>query len=102
VHSIDAVARLIREQMAEGDSLLWSAFNSDTYTAWEAEAANYLGMAVGVKTQLVHDFRRRCCFGAFPVDADESWWQEREKMQLAGQLMILAQVLDLLPTWWKP
>jgi predicted nucleotide-binding protein len=70
----------------------------DEYSSWELIIRNYLEKAFGRHSPNVHSVTDVGKFGAFPMNAEEAWWERHRAESLQTQLSRLEGLIELLQT----
>jgi predicted nucleotide-binding protein len=90
---------LLREQISKGQLLLAARpLSSDNYSKWELISRNYLEKAFGVDSPNVSSILDVGSYGAFPLSADETWWEHHRAESLKTQLTKMEGLVELLNT----
>lgn len=90
---------LLRQLIQRGRGLLdGRPLATDTYSAWELLARNYLEKAFGQDSPNVSSITDVGKYGAFPIGAGEAWWERHRAESLGTQLSKLEGLVELLQT----
>jgi predicted nucleotide-binding protein len=90
---------LLNRQIAAAETLLNAGtIPSDEYSAWELVTRNLLEKAFGTNSPNVSSVRDVGKYGSFPMDADESWWEDHRRRSLTTQVSKLRGLVELLKT----
>lgn len=91
--------QLLRGQIEKGRGLLSSQpLRSNEYSSWELLTRNFLEKAFGTNSPNVSTVTDVGKYGAFPMGASESWWEEHRTKSLATQIRKLEGLVELLET----
>ena len=91
--------QLLRGQIDRGRKLLATQhLNADEYSAWELLTGNFLEKAFGINSPNVSAVTDVGKHGAFPMDAEEDWWEEHWAKSLETQVAKLEGLVELLAT----
>lgn len=71
---------------------------SDEYSAWELLTGNFLEKAFGINSSNVTAVTDVGKYGAFPMDAEEEWFEEHRAKSLETQVKKLEGLVELLST----
>lgn len=72
--------------------------HEDDYETWTMLARNYLEKAFGKNSPNVTSITSVGRYGSFPMNADESWWENHRAETLQTQLHKLGGLIELLET----
>jgi hypothetical protein len=90
---------LLRGQIEKGKALLSARpLQSNEYSSWELLTRNFLAKAFGTNSPNVSTVTDVGKYGAFPMGADESWWEDHRAESLATQVRKLEGLVELLET----
>jgi hypothetical protein len=88
---------LLRAQIDKGNTLLGARpLKSDEYESWELVTRNALEKAFGCNSQNVSSITDVGRFGSFPMNAGETWWENRRAENLQTQIKKLTGLLEVL------
>lgn len=92
-------AQLLRKHAETGAELVDPHLvNKDAYSTWVMVARNYLEKAFGKNSPNISAIVDVGRYGAFPMHADEQWWERRRTENLRTQLAKLGGLIELLDT----
>jgi len=90
---------LLKSQIERARALLGSRpLSKNAYSQWELLARNYLEKAFGRGSPNVSSVMKVGQYGAFPMDAGESWWENHRAESLTTQVTRLEGLVELLET----
>ncbi len=88
---------LINKQIQRGEELLSNrAIKQDDYSAWENITQACLEKAFGLYSPNVNKVLYIGKCGALPMNAGESWWENRRAENLTSQISMLKSQIELL------
>lgn len=88
---------LLRRQIDRARELLQSRpLDQTRYTAWENTTREFLILAFGSGSQYVTSVMDIGKYGAFPVNAPESWWEQHRANSLKQQVGVLESCVEVL------
>ena len=91
--------QLLERLVEKGNALLAKqSISSDERGEWELLARNYLEKAFGTNSPNVSNVIGVGKLGFFPMDVDESWWQNERRETLTTQLSRLNGLIEVLQT----
>ena len=91
--------QLLQTQIVKGQALLNSRpISSADYSSWELVTRNYLEKTFGSHSPNVSSVTDVGRYGAFPMDAEEGWWENHRAESLQTQLKNLGGLVELLYT----
>jgi predicted nucleotide-binding protein len=91
--------QLLRGQIEKGKALLSvRPLRSNEYSPWELLTRNFLEKAFGTNSPNVSTVTDVGKYGAFPMSASESWWEDHRAKSLATQVRKLEGLVELLET----
>ncbi|HVZ70745.1 MAG TPA: nucleotide-binding protein [Polyangia bacterium] len=98
VSPVQGVELLLR-QIASGEALKNApSLPEDDYDSWEMLTRNFLEKAFGVNSPNVSSITDVGKYGAFPMGADDSYWEGHRRESLTTQLVKLRGLVELLRT----
>ena len=89
---------LLRKQIVAGEQVLNNGADEDEYSTWEMLTRNYLQKAFGRGSSNISSVTDVGKYGAFPMDASNSWWSNHRRTSLRTQLSKLTGLIQLLET----
>lgn len=91
--------QLLERVLEKGKVLLAKrSISGDEKSQWELLARNFLEKAFGTNSPNVSSVISVGKLGFFPMDADESWWQNERREALTTQLSRLNGLIEVLQT----
>ena len=91
--------KLINKLISKAQLLLKNQpINSNDYSAWKLIALNYLQRTFGKESSNVSSIMDVGEYGAFPMNADETWWSNHYATSLQTQIKQLEGLIELLET----
>lgn len=89
--------RLLQRQRDKAKSLLDQAhLGGDVYAAWENTTRELLIRCFGRDSENVKSVLSIGKYGAFPLNAQEAWWEQHRRTSLAKQITMLDSCIELL------
>lgn len=91
--------RLLKQQIQRGEQLLAQRpIAEDAASSWELLTKNFLTKAFGNNSPNVSAVVDIGRYGAFPMEAGDSWWEAHRAESLASKLSRLGGLVELLET----
>jgi hypothetical protein len=95
----DVGIRLLQKQIDKANALLAARpLSSDDNGQWQLLTRNYLEKAFGTGSPNVSNVTDVTSHFAYPMDADEAWWEDSRAEDLSTQVTRLEGLVELLET----
>lgn len=90
---------LLNGQIEKAQKMLSSRpLNKDEYSSWELLTRNYLEKAFGLNSPNVTSVMNVGKYGSFPMNAEDSWWENHRSKSLQSQIRKIEGLIELLKT----